>query len=162
MHNSLQSHSIPSTMPRLTLPRSNFKDSIWTSVIKGSFWIVIDSHLRANNMLLIGTQLVIYPGSLWSAVRLASSTLRWNYPAITKHRAHTCSNCTKKTSLSCNRHFKNKHTTCSPSSGAFGKVTSNVTAAVLLVKMEGNRVYTDLGDSDCLLLLIIGTSLHFF
>lgn len=34
-------------------------------------------------MLLIGTQLVIYALWLWSAVRAASSTLRWNYPAIT-------------------------------------------------------------------------------
>lgn len=61
----------------------NFKGSIWTSVIKESIWIVIDSHFHANNMILIGTWLVIYTVSLGSAVQCASSVLRWNYSAIT-------------------------------------------------------------------------------
>lgn len=40
-------------------------------------------HQKKKNRLLIGTQLVIYAIWLWSAVRAALSTLRWNYPAIT-------------------------------------------------------------------------------
>lgn len=78
-----RSHFVCNAMPILTLQKSNFKDRIWTSVIKESIWTVIDSHLHPNNILLIGTQLVIHPVSLWSAVQYASSTLRWNYSAIT-------------------------------------------------------------------------------
>ena len=143
-----RSYSVYNAMPILTLQKFSFKESIWTSVIKESIWIVIDSHLHPNNMLLIGTQLVIYTVSLWSAVQHASSTLRWNYSAIT-HGAHTLSNCTKKTSLSCNMHFKNKHTTFSPSSGTFKKQPQVSQRLVLPIKIKGNkeREFTqDLGD----------------
>lgn len=75
---------IYNAMPVLTVPKTNFKDSIWTSVIKGSSELLSNRVLSpSNNMLLIGTQLVIYTIWLWSAVRAALSTLGWNYPAIT-------------------------------------------------------------------------------
>lgn len=131
----------------LTLQKSNFEDSIWTSVIKESIRIVMDSHLCPNNTLLIGTQLVIDTISLWSAVQYALSTLRWNYSAIThtelilaviaQRKPHYPAICTSKIKL----------TTFSPSSGTFKKRPQGAQRPVLPIKFEGNKqnVYWRLG-----------------
>jgi hypothetical protein len=149
-----RSYSIYNAMPVLTVPKFNFKDSIWTSVIKGSFELLLDRvSSPSDNMLLIGTQLVIYAIWLWSAVKAALSTLRWNYPAITNIQLKLSS--TKILHLSCAVHLKHKHTPPAPSSGTFQKLPQVSLEAQLLQKSrETNSLHRSWERHNTCLLLI--------